>query len=164
MRALEKQVADISEEFQIEQGKFKHLQKERERYIREGKELKSQIQQIKEVVQDKDEKIDQVNSKVEIMTQENTQIKEAYEKLMVKLSYLQENHIMIPKDGKRLVNQDNKVNGDDDSLNNLQEEVRNLHFTIKNKDSLIEKLKQALIEQQEKGNSAVHDEDIENSE
>lgn len=83
---------------------------------------------------------------------------------MVKLSYLQENHIMIPKDGKRLVNQDNKVNGDDDFLNNLQEEVRNLHFTIKNKDSLIEKLKQALIEQQEKGNSAVHDEDIENSE
>jgi hypothetical protein len=38
---------------------------------------------------------------------------------MVKLTYLQENHIMIPKDGKRLNSNDNKVAGDEELLNNL---------------------------------------------
>jgi hypothetical protein len=50
---------------------------------------------------------------------------------MSKLSYLQENHIMIPKDGKRNNNQESNVAGDNEYLNNLQEEVRKLHFTIK---------------------------------
>ena len=71
---------------------------------------------------------------------------------------------MIPKDGKRMVSNDSKLNGDEDFLHNLQEEVRNLHFTIKNKDSLIDKLKQALIEYQEKGSNEVPLDDAESSE
>jgi hypothetical protein len=47
---------------------------------------------------------------------------------MAKISFLQENHILIPKDGKRM---DDKVivgSGDEFYLNNLQEEVRKLHY------------------------------------
>lgn len=77
--------------------------------MKDTKELKNKMEKLNEKIQDKDEKIEQSNSKVEILSQENTQLKEAYDKLMVKLSYLQENHIMIPKDGKRHNNQDSKV-------------------------------------------------------
>lgn len=121
---------------------------------KDNKELKSRNQQLHEKIQDKDEKVEQLTSKVEILTQENTQLKEAYDKLMVKLSYLQENHIMIPKDGKRLNNIDSKIAGDEDFLNNLQEEVRKLHFMVKGKESLIEKLKQALMDYQDKEKSS----------
>ncbi len=48
---------------------------------------------------------------------------------MAKLTYMQENHILIPKDGKR-GKDDNKMLGmaDEEYLNNLQEEVRKLHL------------------------------------
>lgn len=49
-------------------------------------------------MQDKDEKIEQLNSKVEIVADENHKLKESYEKLMIKLTNMQENYIMIPKD------------------------------------------------------------------
>lgn len=42
-----------------------------------------------------------MTSKVDILQQENSQIKESYEKLIAKLSFIQENHILIPKDGRR---------------------------------------------------------------
>lgn len=35
------------------------------------------------------------------MSQENTQIKESYDKVVSKLAHLQDNHIIIPKDGKK---------------------------------------------------------------
>ena len=63
---------------------------------------------------------------------------------MAKLSYLQENHILIPKDGKR---KDEKMlvgQNDDEYMNNLQEEVRKLHFMLKQKETIIERLKQAI--------------------
>ena len=56
-------------------------------------------------------------------------MKESYDKLMAKITYIQENHILIPKDGKRNKQEDSKVAAtDDEYLNNLQEEVRKLHF------------------------------------
>lgn len=67
---------------------------------------------------------------------------------MTKLTFLQENHILIPKDGKRFNKDDGKIMGvgDEEYLNNLQEEVRKLHFQLKQKDNIIDRLKQTLIE------------------
>lgn len=50
---------------------------------------------------------------------------------------------MIPKDGKRSKADESKqmVTGDDDSLLDLQEEVRSLHFQLKQKDSIIDRLR-----------------------
>mgnify|MGYP001806481525 CR=1 FL=1 len=53
---------------------------------------------------------------------------------------------MIPKDGKRMNSNDNRLAADEEFLNNLQEELRNLHYQIKSKDSLIDKLRQALLD------------------
>jgi hypothetical protein len=60
-------------------------------------------------------------------------MKESYEKLLVKLSHIQENNILIAKDSKRGKLEDslNLVTGDEDYLLNLQDEVRKLHFQVK---------------------------------
>lgn len=42
--------------------------------------------------------------------------------------------------------EESKMLGDDDYLNNLQEEVRKLHFQLKQKDAIIEKLKLVFAE------------------
>lgn len=49
-------------------------------------------------------------------------MKESYEKLMMKLSLIQDNNILIPKDGKRQKPEEGKhmmMGGDDDYLSNL---------------------------------------------
>jgi hypothetical protein len=57
-------------------------------------------------------------------------MKESYEKLLIKLSHIQENNILIAKDSKRLKPEDSLslATGDEDYLLNLQDEVRKLHF------------------------------------
>lgn len=62
---------------------------------------------------------------------------------MAKLTFLQENHILIPKDGKRSSKEESKIGGigDEEYLNNLQEEVRKLHYQLRQKDTIIDKLK-----------------------
>ena len=92
---------------------------------------------------DKDEKIDQLNLKINILNEENVKMKESYEKLHHKLTLIQDNNILIPKDGKRSKPEETKslATGDEDYLINLQEEVRSLHFLVKQKDITIEKLK-----------------------
>ena len=81
-------------------------------------------------------------------------MKESYEKLNMRLTLIQENNLLIPKDGKRTKTDDTKslATGDEDYLLHLQDEVRNLHFLVKQKDITIEKLKQAFIEEAEKRN------------
>ena len=93
-------------------------------------------QNLNDKIQDKDEKIEQMNSKMEILNEENSNVKESYEKLLSKLTYIQENNILIPKDGaKRGGNmkgdEQQKMVGDEDYLSNLQEEVRKLHYQLK---------------------------------
>lgn len=60
---------------------------------------------------------------------------------MSKLSYLQEHHILIPKDGKRKDDKQMGGMGDEEYLGNLQEEVRKLHYQLKQKESVIERLR-----------------------
>jgi len=57
------------------------------------------MQSMNDKMQDKDEKIDQMNSKLEILVDENNKLKESYEKLLIKLNFIQDNNILIPKDG-----------------------------------------------------------------
>lgn len=42
-----------------------------------------------------------MQSKMEILNDENVKLKESYEKLLMKITHIQENNILIPKDGKR---------------------------------------------------------------
>ena len=102
---------------------------------------------LNEKIFDKDEKIEQLNLKINILTEENSKMKESYEKLFSKLTMIQENNILIPKDGKRVKVEDTKslATGDEDYMISLQEEVRNLHYLVKQKDITIEKLKQAYL-------------------
>lgn len=66
---------------------------------------------------------------------------------MARFTNLQENNIMIPKDSKR---KDEKISehvGEDDYQNYLQEEVRKLHYQLKQKENTIEKLKQVFADE-----------------
>eukprot|EP00347_Sterkiella_histriomuscorum_P007099 403350261 len=163
LHQFEIQVADINEEYTIQVGKYNQILHEKDVLAQKNKDYIYKMQQLNDTLQDKDEKIDQLSSKVEIMSSENTQIKESYDKLMAKLQFIQENHILIPKDGKRQAMEESpKVSAsDEDYLNNLQDEVRKLHFQVKNKESLIEKLKIALLDQQLNGDN--YDENEDNS-
>lgn len=105
------------------------------------------MQQLNEKLQDRDEKIDEQNSKIEILTGESKQIKESYDKLLAKLTNIQDNHIIIPKESNYYGTDDRLISTSDEQyLNNLQDEVRKLHFQLKQKDSIIDKLKQTVQE------------------
>jgi hypothetical protein len=54
------------------------------------------------------------------MNSENSKMKESYEKLLLKLTTIQDNNILIPKDSKRAIEDNsNLVTGDEDYLLNL---------------------------------------------
>lgn len=60
---------------------------------------------------------------------------------MSKLAHLQDNHIIIPKDGKKSHSNESISTGSEDLYqSHLQEEVRKLHYDIKSKDILLDKI------------------------
>mmetsp|Transcript_28516 Transcript_28516/g.27488 ORF Transcript_28516/g.27488 Transcript_28516/m.27488 type:complete len:172 (+) Transcript_28516:1102-1617(+) len=146
MHVMQKQYADLHEEFQIMSAKLTQVTSEKESLNQKLRDNLWKTQNLNDKIQDKDEKIEQMNSKMEILNEENSNVKESYEKLLSKLTYIQENNILIPKDGaKRGGNMkgddQQKMVGDEDYLSNLQEEVRKLHYQLKQKDVIIEKMK-----------------------
>ena len=77
------------------------MQADKEKLQRKNKEAIFKMQQLQDKIIDRDDKIDQLNSKLDILTGENNQLRENYDKLMKKLEEISENNILIPKDGKK---------------------------------------------------------------
>ena len=101
------------------------------------------VQSLQEDVEDKDVKIDQLTGKVEIMQNNNNFIKKSYDSLQTKLKKLQTENIIIPKE-KKGEGEEKKVEDDespknqvDDLQQNLQEEIRKLHFNLRHKDQIV---------------------------
>ena len=101
------------------------------------------VQSLQEDVEDKDVKIDQLTGKVEIMQNNNNFIKKSYDSLQTKLKKLQTENIIIPKEKKgegeekKVEDDENPKNQVDDLQQNLQEEIRKLHFNLRHKDQIV---------------------------
>lgn len=68
---------------------------------------------------------------------------------MQKLSFIQDNNIMIPKDGNKL-SLEAINNTENEFLTHLQDEVRNLHYQLKAKDKIIQRIKDMISSQETK--------------
>lgn len=138
LHQCEIQVANLREELDIQIAKGAGLINERDGYQAKLKESINKMSQFRDIIADKDDKVEQLSSKIEILVGENQQLKEANEKLLQKISFIQDNHILIPtKEGHRVAQEKS-----DDSK--LQDEVRRLHFQLKQKDAVIDKFKSML--------------------
>lgn len=61
-----------------------------------------------------------------------------------KIEHIYDNNILIPKeDGGNKLNEADKIEQNEENLkfNNIQEEIRKLHFQLKQKDQLVNSLK-----------------------
>ena len=68
--------------------------------------------------------------------------KEANDMLQKKIDQLYNNNILIPKEGKDSEAQEkDDQNQKQEFMNNIQEEVRKLHYQLQGKDQIINQLK-----------------------
>ena len=91
---------------------------------------------------------------------ENRIINETKEMLQKKIDHIYENNILINKEGKSSSNKEEELQNKEQSafMNNVQEEVRKLHFQLKQKDTIINKLTK-LIEKKTEGDDEYGNED-----
>lgn len=91
---------------------------------------------------------------------ENRIINETKEMLQKKIDHIYENNILINKEGKSSSNKEEEEQNKEQSafMNNVQEEVRKLHFQLKQKDTIINKLTK-LIEKRGEGDDEYGNQD-----
>ena len=116
------------------------------------------IQQQTETIQDKDDEIKQLQSQVEILTSGKNFIKKSYDNAMTKIKKIESENFIIPKkkdeeeksaagDGAQAQGaaeaQPNQPqqNQENDLAAILQNELRQLHFKLRQKDQIIQEFK-----------------------
>jgi hypothetical protein len=99
-------------------------------------------------------------AKMNLLKGENRIINETKEMLQKKIDHIYENNILINKEGKSSSNKEEEEQNKEQSafMNNIQEEVRKLHFQLKQKDSIINKLTK-LIEKKGEGDDEYGNQD-----
>ena len=71
--------------------------------------------------------------------------KEANDMLQKKIDQIYAHNIIIPKDSKDKEDEEqDELRGEKEFVNNIQEEVRKLHYQLQNKDQVILQLKQLI--------------------
>ena len=101
--------------------------------------------------QDKDDKIEELQANVEIHVNAKNFLKKSYDSLMAKLKRIEEENFLIPKKKEADGGPANKPKegggeeekgGQDNELNTiLQNELRQLHFKLRQKDQIITEFK-----------------------
>ena len=116
------------------------------------------IQQQTETIQDKDDEIKQLQSQVEILTSGKNFIKKSYDNAMAKIKKIESENFIIPK--KKDEEEEKKAgdaaqaqetsesqpnaqpkNPENDLAAILQNELRDLHFKLRQKDQIIQEFK-----------------------
>ena len=134
----QKQVADLNESVQLAEERTLQAMEEREKYNERSKEAILKSQQLREECEDKQILIDELESKQNLVRDQMKIQKEANDMLQKKIDQIYNHNILIPKEGK-----DNEAQERDDKnqkqefMNNIQEEVRKLHYQLQSKDQTI---------------------------
>ena len=142
-------VADLREELDIMEKKQQALSAERDQLNIDCKEQQYQNSKLQEQIEDKDEKIEELKSKVEILTSGKNFIKNAHEKLLAKQKKLEEENFIIPKKKEESKESEESseestqpsTDGDGGLSAILQNELRQLHFKLRQKDQIITEFK-----------------------
>ena len=126
-------VSDLKEELDIFEKKQLALSGERDILISKNRDQVFQMSKHVETIQDKDEKIEQLQATIEILTSGKNFIKKSYDSLMAKLKRIEEENFLIPKKKEESkADQKNSEASTDQELSTiLQNELRQLHFKLR---------------------------------
>ena len=115
---------------------------------------------MKDDLKDKELQIEEYMAKMNLLKGENRIINESKDMLQKKIDHIYENNILINKEGKSSSNKEEEEQSKEQStfMNNIQEEVRKLHFQLKQKDSIINKLTK-LVEKKGEGDEYGNEDD-----
>ena len=143
----EKRVADLTEELAITQAnltqtfnKLNQVTNERDTFQTKLKDSINKMSWYRDKMQDQSEKIEQVESNLELLTLENDSLKKQLQQVQHELSFIKEHNILIPTkaDNSRQSMIDTHSQASNQHVN---EELRRLHIAIKQKEGLITKVK-----------------------
>lgn len=137
-------MADLNEAVRIAEERTENAIKDRDNFADKNREYIHLMQQLKDTIADKDLQITEFEDKMGLLKDENKILFEGKEFLQSKLDHIYEHNILIQKDGDKPMNQDleEKNKQQHTYMNNVQEEIRKLHFQLKRKDLALLKLKQ----------------------
>lgn len=145
--SYEKRVADLTEELAITQAnltqtfnKLNQVTNERDTFQTKLKDSINKMSWYRDKMQDQAEKIEQVESNLEILTIENDSLKKQLQQVQNELNFIKEHNILIPTkaDNSRQSMIDTHQQASNQHVN---EELRRLHIAMKQKEGLITKVK-----------------------
>lgn len=154
LNQTQKQVADLNESVKLAEERTMQAIEEREKYNERAKEAVMKANVLREECEDKQILIDELESKQNLVKDQMKIQKEASDMLQKKIDQIYKHNILIPKEGK-----DNEAQERDDQnqknefMNNIQEEVRKLHYQLQNKDQTINQLKQLIKKNKDDGHA-----------
>lgn len=142
-------VADLKEELEISEKKQLAISGERDLLQTKCKDAAFQNITLQETIIDKDEKIEQLQATIEILTSGKNFIKKSYDSLMNKLKRIEEDNFLIPKKKEEkkgnaeaeTQSAEAQQNSDGGLSAILQNELRQLHFSLRQKDQIIAEFK-----------------------
>ena len=140
LHQLEIRLSELTEELTIQTGKCAQAIQERDQFQNKLKESINRLQQFRDEAVEKDEKIQYLGEKLECLQTENQSVRDQNLALIAKNTSVMDNYYLVPltddlKGGHGLL-QESKV------TKLIHDEIRNLHLQLKNKEKLIESLKQ----------------------
>ena len=133
MEKLQKQVSDLHEAVKIAEQRTENAIAEREKFSDKNREMIHKISSMKDDLKDKELNIEEYMAKMNLLKGENRIVSESKEMLQKKIDHIYENNILINKEGKSTSNKEEEEQNKEQStfMNNIQEEVRKLHFQLK---------------------------------
>ena len=133
MEKLQKQVSDLHEAVKIAEQRTENAIAEREKFSDKNREMIHKISSMKDDLKDKELNIEEYMAKMNLLKGENRIVSESKEMLQKKIDHIYENNILINKEGKSSSNKEEEEQNKEQStfMNNIQEEVRKLHFQLK---------------------------------
>jgi chromosome segregation ATPase len=140
-------IGNLKEELDIQEQKQTQVAADRDQLSAKLREQNFLFTKQQEVVNDKDEQIEQLQATVEILTSGKNFIKKSYDSALNKLKKMQEDNILIPKkkeehkEGASAQSDPQSVSQDNELNQALQNELRQLHFKLRQKDQIISEFK-----------------------
>ena len=161
MEKLQKQVSDLHEAVKIAEQRTENAIAEREKFSDKNREMIQKISSLREDLKDKELNIEEFLAKMNLLKGENRIVSESKEMLQKKIDHIYENNILINKEGKSSSNKEEEEQNKEQStfMNNIQEEVRKLHFQLKQKDTIINKLTKLVEKKGENDNEYGNEDD-----
>lgn len=136
LRNVKKQLADLNEAVVIAEERTENAITEKERILDKNKDYIHKMQSMKDDIQEKELLIQEYDAKQKLLADEKKLMIETKDRLQQKLDDYNENYIIIPRSSDK---PGIKIEEDQESKNmdNIHEEIRKLHFQIKQKDQVI---------------------------